>query len=176
MKNNVLKKTSLALGLALALAGGSAGAIAATDCSNSAAPCVLPAGDTVFANVAAGVNKPFTDYFSFHLDGSSSVDGWLFSLANRQGNYTVFFDTISLLQGASTIWNEAIGGSFFAKNDILGSGDYTAIVTGHNLTGSKTSFGAGIDVAAVPEPGEWAMILAGLGMIGMIARRRSFKS
>jgi hypothetical protein len=29
--------------------------------------------------------------------------------------------------------------------------------------------------AAVPEPGEWAMILAGLGMVGVISRRRSFK-
>jgi hypothetical protein len=28
--------------------------------------------------------------------------------------------------------------------------------------------------APVPEPGEWAMLLAGLGMVGVIARRRKF--
>lgn len=32
-----------------------------------------------------------------------------------------------------------------------------------------------LKVAAVPEPGEWAMILAGLGMISVIARRRNSK-
>lgn len=29
-----------------------------------------------------------------------------------------------------------------------------------------------MSIAAVPEPGEWAMLLAGLGMVGSIARRR----
>jgi hypothetical protein len=28
-------------------------------------------------------------------------------------------------------------------------------------------------VAAVPEPGEWAFMMAGFGLVGMIARRRA---
>ena len=31
------------------------------------------------------------------------------------------------------------------------------------------------DISPVPEPGEWAMILAGLGLVGMMSRRRSLK-
>jgi len=32
--------------------------------------------------------------------------------------------------------------------------------------------GISLNVAAVPEPGEWAMMLAGLGVVGLIAKRR----
>lgn len=33
-----------------------------------------------------------------------------------------------------------------------------------------------ISVSAVPEPGEWALMLSGLGLMGYIARRRQFRS
>jgi hypothetical protein len=52
-------------------------------------------------------------------------------------------------------------------------------VTFANLTNAvmsgefSASVSAGTTVAAVPEPGSYAMFLAGLGLMGLVARRRS---
>lgn len=43
------------------------------------------------------------------------------------------------------------------------------------LTSACNSFGPALDnvmVTAIPEPGEWAMMVAGLGVVGLLARRR----
>ncbi len=51
------------------------------------------------------------------------------------------------------------------------TGTYTALVFGK--PGTTTGFSSfGLTVAAVPEPETYAMMLAGLGLIGVIARRR----
>jgi hypothetical protein len=39
-----------------------------------------------------------------------------------------------------------------------------------SITGNSGNTG---NVAAVPEPSEWAMLVAGLAVVGFIARRRS---
>lgn len=54
----------------------------------------------------------------------------------------------------------------------LGAGDYTMFLSEtHAVVGYKMDFA----VSAVPEPGEWAMLLAGLGLMGCIVRRRTNK-
>ncbi|MCL1860075.1 MAG: FxDxF family PEP-CTERM protein [Proteobacteria bacterium] len=55
--------------------------------------------------------------------------------------------------------------------------DYTLVISG--VAASVSFFGASnyaitMSAAAVPEPTEYAMLLAGLGVVGMIARRRRF--
>lgn len=59
---------------------------------------------------------------------------------------------------------------------LLGPGTYSVFVGGNDFAnyGSTNKFGldATLAVAAVPEPESYAMLLAGLGLIGAIARRR----
>ncbi|MBI4755810.1 MAG: PEP-CTERM sorting domain-containing protein [Betaproteobacteria bacterium] len=43
-------------------------------------------------------------------------------------------------------------------------------VDGTNI--AETYTGANITVSPVPEPSEWAMLVAGLGLVGLFARRR----
>ncbi|MGB4812974.1 MAG: FxDxF family PEP-CTERM protein [Methylophilaceae bacterium] len=52
----------------------------------------------------------------------------------------------------------------------LGAGSYQVVFK--SLLGSTGSFTGGISVAAVPEPETYALMLAGLGLIGFSARRR----
>ena len=70
---------------------------------------------------------------------------------------------------------------FNGSNTLLPAG--TGSISGLNLVGTVFTFGfggqtpdqfylAGMTVAAIPEPGTYAMMLAGLGLMGFIARRR----
>lgn len=59
---------------------------------------------------------------------------------------------------------------------LLGPGTYSVFVGGNDFTnyGSTNKFGlnATLNVAAVPEPESYAMMLAGLALLGSIAKRR----
>jgi len=59
-----------------------------------------------------------------------------------------------------------VSGNFPISKD----GPYTFVISGFNQGEGQFSFD--ITMQAVPEPAEYAMLLAGLGVVGMIARRR----
>ncbi|MEW6677198.1 MAG: FxDxF family PEP-CTERM protein [Pseudomonadota bacterium] len=84
------------------------------------------------------------------------------------------FDYLSLAvtRGASLLGTVTGGGSFtFSALEV---GTYTALVFGD--TGGAFDAGSyGITISAVPEAETWAMLVAGLGMLGMVVRRRDQK-
>jgi hypothetical protein len=43
------------------------------------------------------------------------------------------------------------------------------------VAGQTASYAGNLQVAAVPEPSEWALMIAGLGAMGWIAKRRKLK-
>ena len=63
-----------------------------------------------------------------------------------------------------------------------GSPPPTHLVTINTSTGAVTDLGASINsldaiaFAPVPEPSEWAMMLAGLALVGFIVKRNSKRS
>jgi hypothetical protein len=54
----------------------------------------------------------------------------------------------------------------------LAAGDYYVQVSGRLVSDTSGSFGANINLAPVPEPETYGMMLAGLGILGFLARRR----
>ncbi|SFW16217.1 FxDxF family PEP-CTERM protein [Nitrosovibrio sp. Nv17] len=78
------------------------------------------------------------------------------------------------------IVSDGVADGFVSQTFSLDAGTYSLVVGGATYAGAGTSagnraygFSATLDVAPVPEPETWAMLLAGLGLVGTIARRRS---
>jgi hypothetical protein len=149
---------------------------------------ILPTnGSPVTASVSS---QTFSDTFGFTLStverfsggaGSSAMD-WSFSIFKGHVD-PVNFSTMSLdkLTESSYIpvtgnmsdpWNSA-GASWisFSASNPLTAGTYRLDVAGTSPSGSG-SYGVAAVLTPVPEPETYAMMLAGLGLMGFIARRR----
>lgn len=165
MKNTVKK-----LVLAMAIAGSAMSAQAATY-------AITPG-----SSFAAGVNGSFTDYLTFSLAQPSS---FAYAVANLVSSSTQTFTfggasfSMTIISNitdlAASLYSGVPNSGSLIDPGVgsLSAGSYFIKVTGTGTgTGGLGSYGVASQVAAVPEPESYAMFLAGLGIIGAIARRR----
>jgi hypothetical protein len=78
------------------------------------------------------------------------------------------------LNNAANSWAAGTSIGLIGRNMTLGSQTYSFVI-GYNDTASHSDWDdlvIGINVAAIPEPETYAMLLAGLGLMGFVARRR----
>ena len=106
-------------------------------------------------------------------DTSGLVLGWLD--ANRTNNggahsYTVTVNGTSV--GTYTSGFNGFVAETSAEFGVIAGQSYTVAFNGI-ANGDTTSFIDGVALTAVPEPASWALMLAGFGLIGVAARRRS---
>ena len=105
---------------------------------------------------------------------ATSLDGWAVTLANTTSasafSIAGYIDPFSCCSpvdpGVMLAAAQAVGGYGFADSSINLAYDLGAIANGQSV-----SFGYEY-ILAVPEPETYAMLLAGLGLIGFSARRR----
>jgi len=137
-----------------------------------------------FAGVA---NGPFTDIFTFTLpaNGGSGYSVTDFTLLPLMFNTAlVNFSLVSNADGIVGSADDQVVKSTTAVNgaDTLSltygaspGGNYYLSVMGITSGSSGGIYNGAISVAApapVPEPETWAMMIAGLGAVGFLARRR----
>jgi hypothetical protein len=158
-----MKLSSLALAAGVLLGGVSTGAMAvAIDLSSGSAG--------FFNTPPAGA---FADVYTFSLTAPTTLTGLVSSVV--AGNQDVDFTSI-VLTGPGGPFNFAqINVDPFEiwtiSTPVLAIGAYTLTVSGSNSVGVGTYTG-NLAIATVPEPETYALMLAGLGVVGFIAARR----
>ena len=176
-----LKQTAAAVVLGLCFAGfaqadpgyaGDLGLLSTTDISGTYQ------GDSASGN--------FAYWYTFTIDANVFSADSTANITFQNTNHTLDFVTISVYEGSHTGNNQnglnslVLVDSFTSDsgNDwVQGTFTFNPLVTAYTfaITGVANGNGAynfTLSAAAVPEPAEYAMLLAGLGLVGMVVRRR----
>lgn len=112
----------------------------------------------------------FTDTFTFTLPGILSADASVVTIGS--GVADIDF-TSGTLNGLPLLLTTDAGGFvelLYTPAPFAVSGPLTLIVKG--TSGSNASYSGTLNVSVVPEPETMALMLAGLGVLGHLVRRR----
>jgi hypothetical protein len=179
-------KTSLKLtAFAAMLAGASVGANAATTPLGT----VSLGTPTTFSGVVEGSGTSINDIFTFSLEAGNSASGYSvvnIPLTFSGGEWNTALATLTLMSNANgivgdsddTMLGSAIWSNAPNSNNLL-SLAYDSAINGSayiQITAVTDGGNGGIysgAIAAIPEPETYAMLLAGLGLMGAVVRRRS---
>ena len=177
-----MKRTQFVLALALAGSMGSAAAAAVS-------PGYL--GDLVgqsvsISNTLSGLGIPIADIYSFDIGAltSEAIATSLKVTLKSGSSSTPIFDISNF-----AITLKDINGTFYGADNTFDSsgalnlsvtlspsmvaapGFYQFVVTGTTAGTSGGIYAGALSAAPVPEPKAWLMLLAGLGLVGMMVER-----
>ena len=171
-----MRKLAVALGAASALSLSTAAnaAIIVTGSSNVDAPVTVINGSTQ-SIVEWGRNPEPSGSFSGSVDLFNDLAG-LYSIIVSTSTPGAAITSLSINGISGTTGSFATAGSAPALSLLvpdLGIGNYRIAFTGTApSTGAVASGNLTFQVAPVPEPGTWAMMLLGFGAIGLAMQRR----
>lgn len=175
----MIKTKKFASALALAAATFVSQAAMAADISNPIEAIELTDNAGFFGRLITGnhANDTFTDQYSFTVGAGSSVVADLYSYSGNAKNGlditgfglyssdgTLVLAGTQIETGKTDQWHLATGG-------LSGTGYYLQ-VEGTVLSRAAGSYSAALAVTPVPEPATYGMMLGGLALVGVAARRR----
>ena len=172
------KKTLVVIGMAVA---------AAVQAHAASATVILlnpgPFGTATFSNnnltgsdTKASTFDAFSNSYSFTLPGAAGATASLTSIIYAKGGGNVNISSILLDGTHSFVGTSGIVETWYLNPVTIGAGAHTIVVSGtsNGTPRVPASYAGTLNVAAVPEPASWGMLIAGFGIVGgsMRARRR----
>jgi hypothetical protein len=173
-------KMSLATAVICATAIFGAPAAYAADVSHTVQTVDLSQGSHDYGSSFGRNNKgnTFTDAFSFVVGAGNGFSALTSSISPTNGSDLMsltgfkLYSSVGALIGSGTQESTGKTDQWSLDLSALSAGTYTLKVSGSILTNSGASFGGNINLVPVPEPETYAMMLAGLGLVGFIGRRK----
>jgi len=152
------------LALAAAIVATSSGAFA-NDVVD--APAFAGLTSTFAALHSAGA---FTDTFTFTMPGITSASVSVVTIGAGVGDIDFTSATLNSMPLVLTTDAGGFVELLYTPSSFAVTGPLTLIVKG--TSAANASYSGTLNVTAVPEPETVALMLAGLGMVGFVARRR----
>jgi hypothetical protein len=163
----------------LALAGAMSVPAFAADQSHPPETLVFDNGAAFFGGLFTGNNagNTFSDRFDFNLSTGGSIVADLLSMSGNANNGLditgyALYGTSGLIQNGTQLLTGQTD-SWTLSSNVLAAGDYYLLVTGSSVSNSAGKFYGSVAVSPVPEPATYGMLIAGLGLIGFMGRRRN---
>jgi hypothetical protein len=177
------KSTSLIAALVFSAASLGSNVALADDISTAPQALTLLDGSGYFGDAFAMNNHgdTFMDHFTFSVTGAAqNLDAVVASIA---GSATTGLDLTGLglytstgtLVASGSMMSTGMIDVWTISTDNLAVGNYYVQVNGGLVSDTSGSFGGAIMLAPVPEPETYGMMMAGLGILGFLARRRKQK-
>jgi PEP-CTERM motif len=127
----------------------------------------------LLVGVVGNANSSFLEYAVFNVSETVSVSGVATTLTLGFGWADIDNFTVSLWSGANSVLATFAGNNTTFDLGVLTAGDYSLQFTGtFSPFSDMGTYGVGLVAAPVPEPSTYALMLAGLGLVGFMARRR----
>lgn len=163
-----LKSLVLAVSLALTCFTANAAVVKSADLDASAN------NEFYTYNGVGSVGSTFSDYLAISFDGTRDLVGSLSGTSTKGITFTAFnllASDMTTILAEGTLANVGPRLAFGGLDSVNSFGDYFVNIAGIS-TGTAGYNGTLSLVSPVPEPEVYGMLLAGLGLMGFVARRR----
>jgi hypothetical protein len=135
----------------------------------------LPNDYAVISGNFLGKNNTFTDFYHFTV-GASDLDAGFYANQGKVVGLSIAKFDLVLAGGGLVASSTGAAGNWNIASTLLAPGSYVLEIAG-KVTGSASgNYNGTLNVSPVPEPETYGMMLMGLAMVGVVARRKAKKA